>query len=490
MDVYFMLGQTSETALIISGIHGTELSGIEVAHWVRVKLQTRFDTKNVRPYYTTFIIPEVFPETAKIARQCKKDPSLLVCQKYDRAHQDIGREFLLEMPPKTKVFFIPTNRQFPPPGQPLSYLIQKGGPTNPDGARIKTDAQDEIMASGIPLLPRTQELLQNIEFIKPKRIAAIHAKKVPDIYEKGIDSPGIFVDPSYTYTKDECQLDPLEPSQTIEFGTNPCKFDLTVDPAFPVIGFFMLLNNKIASMIKQSLTIKSDPDLKEAQTLIVEAKKLYNNLIEIQNRDVTKDSDVKMKKLPARKAEKRRKDNYKSKFNELIDKLSKAATKLKVQPPKPLELSARSLGKQDDSLALKIAEEILKLNSTRGNGNESVKGNHLRHRPAVLHYAASAKPPQGFSLGDWAPVEVKSGTAPAGKETVPPNDPGLRPAAPIITVEVYNYPDSGAFQDGVQLVTEDCKFIDLPKKSANFNQTRCKELQAYADALITEFLEQ
>jgi hypothetical protein len=64
LTAYFFGGSTTEVALVIAGVDGSELSGIEVANWLRVKL-----TKSkAPPRYTTIIIPEMFPSQATIAR--------------------------------------------------------------------------------------------------------------------------------------------------------------------------------------------------------------------------------------------------------------------------------------------------------------------------------------------------------------------------------------------------------------------------------------
>lgn len=64
----------------------------------------------------------------------------------------------------------------------------------------------------------------------------------------------------------------------------------------------------------------------------------------------------------------------------------------------------------------------------------------------------------------------------------------------MITVEVYQYPDSGAFHDGVQLVDEHCKpLTDLTASDAKLaklvRKKRCEDLQAHANALIEVFLQ-
>src|SRR5262249_636849 len=65
---YCFPGETDKHARVVSGIHGSGLSGIEVAYWLIVKLRDRIEKEKIRPRLTTYIIPELFPESAIIAR--------------------------------------------------------------------------------------------------------------------------------------------------------------------------------------------------------------------------------------------------------------------------------------------------------------------------------------------------------------------------------------------------------------------------------------
>jgi hypothetical protein len=115
---------------------------------------------------------------------------------------------------------IEPSRQFPLPGDPSSSMISK----TPGGDFI---------------LPETYELLRLIELVKPIRILSIHAKKEESQVKKGKDAPGIFVDPRYTFA-DDCvenytYIKGTPPKKfTKKFNTNKCKFNLEIDPAFPL----------------------------------------------------------------------------------------------------------------------------------------------------------------------------------------------------------------------------------------------------------------
>jgi hypothetical protein len=483
---FFFKGDTNDTVLIIAGMHGSELSGIEVAHWLRVKLQSQLDKFQKRPQYNTFIVPELFPQSAKLARKCPiepdggknaqesqklkkewdklkmRDPKLYARCKLSEGESQPGREIVLDK--GGTLYVIPPGRQFPPPGQPLSHLIKYGGPTDLAGNRLVMKAENK-KEDKIPLLQEIRELLELIELIKPIRIASLHAHE-PTSAQLGKDAPGIFVDPRYQYDKTLCQADPIDPTLINDFGTNPCKFSVDNDPAFPIISI-KLLDDAVAKLAA------SDPSAINAIGLIESARTLYR-----ESRDL-----------------KRKKAERKKKLGDSITKINEAANSLQIKPPHKRFDSARTIeGKLDDLLALNIAKNI-----DKGDAKKLIPGNHLNQHsttPEVVHYSANVPPPDGFSLGDWGPVDVKSKSTPvAGSPVdagVSATDPRIRDGVPVITVEVYNYPDSGAFdEDGVQLVGEDLKLLDpqhLPKKFGPAEMGRCKQLQAYADALIEKFL--
>jgi hypothetical protein len=174
------------------------------------------------------------------------------------------------------------------------------------------------------------------------------------------------------------------------------------------------------------------------------------------------------------KADKGRSLYRAGKHEEALEELTKAADDVGITLKPDFDLAARSENgrRGDDPLAREIARKMRR---------DLVPGNHFGDPPEVVHYAESAGHPDGFSLGDWAPAAVQG---PVGK----------RDGAPVITVEVWAYPDSGAFRDGVQLVDEQCKALKGlaatdAKLARRVNPKRCKDLQAYADALIELFLE-
>jgi hypothetical protein len=137
-----------------------------------------------------------------------------------------------------------------------------------------------------------------------------------------------------------------------------------------------------------------------------------------------------------------------------------------------------------------------------------VPGNHLTKPPPVLHYAQDMVP-LGFSLGDWAPVDV----------VTQGGEPGTRKGVPVITVEPFKYYESGAFVGGKLVVDPETCQVDLKALGAAaatvvesqrvtgltqimalrlawtldhlqfLDTARAKKLRAHADALLEVFLE-
>lgn len=196
MNYQIIWGKSDDIALVIAGVHGSEISGIEVANWIAVKLKKQRLTDP--PLYTTILVPEIYPEQAFSERDRRIRANFRDEELDSNAFRNV----------KLGGQIIATNRQFPVPGEPSSTLKDR-------------------TAGGQPLLPETKELLRLIELCKPKRIASIHAHRIPaGKPTKGTDWPGVFVDPRYVFDK-RC----LGKFKVGWFDTNACKFDLAKDPA-------------------------------------------------------------------------------------------------------------------------------------------------------------------------------------------------------------------------------------------------------------------
>jgi len=201
VNSHVFYGLSDEVALVIAGLHGSELSAIEVAHWLRVRLEGGA----VIPFYTTILIPEVYPKQAEIARRWR------IKNKFTNEDDEDNNGRFVSVDKKS----VDPNRQFPKPGEPLSSLKDK-------------------TAGGMPLLPETRELLRIIEMAKPTRLASLHAYKFPTRQKatKGSDAPGIFVDPRYDWDDEALAVFPDKPKLG-KFNANAMKFDESIDPNFP-----------------------------------------------------------------------------------------------------------------------------------------------------------------------------------------------------------------------------------------------------------------
>lgn len=139
--VYFR-GVTSQRALVIAGVHGSEPQGIEVA---RLLID---DLKKAQPHYTVIVVPSLFPDNAATkAREGKT----------------------------------PTNRNFPPFNEDLAAATAAGGGTPVDASTSKGKRERAI-------LPENVMLLELLERFRPERIISIHGT-----WRAG--AAGVFYDP-------------------------------------------------------------------------------------------------------------------------------------------------------------------------------------------------------------------------------------------------------------------------------------------------------
>jgi hypothetical protein len=146
IEVYYFPGTSRKKALVIGGVHGSELSSVEVAKNLVSQL-----SKGAKPYYSVIIIPSLFPDNAATAETCKRD----------RVINNVGRYSYEEA--------IDPNRQLPSLGTPF-YI---------------DEAKD---AYGRKIEKENQLLLQLIQAYVPERIINLHAIKD---YGKA----GIYADP-------------------------------------------------------------------------------------------------------------------------------------------------------------------------------------------------------------------------------------------------------------------------------------------------------
>lgn len=157
ITAYLFPGRGDERALILSGVHGSELSGIEVVEHLRDMLAS-----GPRPYYTVILVPRLFPDNATVAERQPADIG---------STANVGRN--------TTGNQVDPNRQFPPLGQAFD-------PANP------VDAGPQIAEGGRGaarrIEPENIALLELIDRFRPSRIASVHAVRAAEV-------AGIFADP-------------------------------------------------------------------------------------------------------------------------------------------------------------------------------------------------------------------------------------------------------------------------------------------------------
>jgi len=146
VDVYFFPGTSNKKALIIGGMHGSELSSIEVAYELIEQLY-----KSDQPYYNVVIIPSLFPDNAAAAEKGGRK----------RVENNTGRY--------SHEHAADPNRQMPILGKPF----KENDPI---------DIKSRIIEN------ENRLLLRLIQSYLPHRIVNLHAIK-------DISKAGIFADP-------------------------------------------------------------------------------------------------------------------------------------------------------------------------------------------------------------------------------------------------------------------------------------------------------
>ena len=147
IEAWFFPGTSEKKALVIGGVHGTELSSTEVARTLIRKL-----LQGEKNYYNVIVIPCLFPDNAAAATNNVDAIG---------STANIGRySFSTAADP---------NRQMPSPGQPFD----EGSGKDHMGREIEKE---------------NQLLLRLINLFRPERIANIHAIR-------DVEHAGIYADP-------------------------------------------------------------------------------------------------------------------------------------------------------------------------------------------------------------------------------------------------------------------------------------------------------
>lgn len=147
IEAYFFPGTSDKRALVIGGMHGSELSSIEVANELMLQLRN-----NDGIYYNVIIIPSLFPDNAE---QAKQNPLLI------GSVDNIGR---YSYPGATD-----PNRQMPTPGKPF-------------------DENDSLDHAGRKTENENALLLELIDQYRPGRIVNLHAIRTAE-------NAGVYADP-------------------------------------------------------------------------------------------------------------------------------------------------------------------------------------------------------------------------------------------------------------------------------------------------------
>jgi len=170
IEAFFFPGRSTRLALVIAGVHGSELSGIEVAHLL-VKRLFEESAKGIKPHFNVGIIPVLFPDNAATGKGAHNKPG------DDNNTGRITDKALcpLRIQASGKQDCVDPNRQFPTPGRPF-------------------DRANPVDALGTQIERENITLLTAIDLFKPSRIASIHAHKMPEKMATDVDAPGIFAD--------------------------------------------------------------------------------------------------------------------------------------------------------------------------------------------------------------------------------------------------------------------------------------------------------
>jgi hypothetical protein len=144
---YYIPGSSNLRALVIAGVHGSELSSVEVAYDLLSQL-----LQAKQPYYSVIIIPSLFPDNAvKAINEPEHIGSVDNIGRYTDSHA------------------VDPNRQMPSPGKAF-------------------DENNSLDHEGRKIEQENQLLLQLIQVFKPQRIANLHAIR-------DMNYGGVYADP-------------------------------------------------------------------------------------------------------------------------------------------------------------------------------------------------------------------------------------------------------------------------------------------------------
>lgn len=171
VEAYYFAGTSEQRALVFAGVHGTERSGMDVVEILLKQL------RRSTPYFTTIIIPVLFP--------LSRARHIYLPRFSGKGGQQVD-----------------PNRNFPMPGRTVNDAVRRGaalGIHDDAGAPVAVDMEDR------PMAPENVWLCQLVELFRPDRIASVHAHSFrPDRRacppdgkrrRKPKDAAGITIDP-------------------------------------------------------------------------------------------------------------------------------------------------------------------------------------------------------------------------------------------------------------------------------------------------------
>lgn len=147
ITIYYFPGTSQENALVLGGVHGSELSSVEITRELINQL-----SEGNPPYYNTLVLPVLFPDNLSLARAHPSEIGSI---------RNIGRY--------TDKFSVDPNRQMPTPGK----SFKRNHPVDHAGRPIEFE---------------NALLLEIIQHFQPAGIVSVHA-----IRNKS--KAGIYADP-------------------------------------------------------------------------------------------------------------------------------------------------------------------------------------------------------------------------------------------------------------------------------------------------------
>lgn len=172
IEARFFPADSAERVMVIAGVHGSELAGIEVARMLIERLEG-----GPAPATSVLILPCLFPDNAARARAQSPPAPPGIDSPVGRLTRDA------HAPKRADGSPVDPNRNFPPPGE-------------------FPDADHPADALGSAIEPENQVLMETIDRFRPGRIATLHCNTWnPELAARmkpGDELPGIFADPTTT----------------------------------------------------------------------------------------------------------------------------------------------------------------------------------------------------------------------------------------------------------------------------------------------------